>query len=76
MVLYILADSRVFYKVRLFQINFDFITHLLIIEAKDRSAKTITLRHTVAVAEIVIWYLQTAMVAANPIIIEFTSNLI
>jgi hypothetical protein len=54
MVLYILADSRVFYKVRLFQINFDFITHLLIIEAKDRSAKTITLRRTVAVAEIVI----------------------
>jgi hypothetical protein len=43
-----------FYKGRLFQINFDFITHLLIIEANDRSAKTITLRRTVAVAEIVI----------------------
>jgi hypothetical protein len=39
-----LTTSAMFYKGRLFQINFDFIDHLLLIEANDGSTKTITLR--------------------------------
>ena len=39
-----LTTSSMFYKDRLFQINFDFIAHLLLIETNDGSTKTIALR--------------------------------
>jgi hypothetical protein len=39
-----LTTSAMFYKGRLFQINFDFIAHLLLIEANDGSSKSIALR--------------------------------
>ena len=39
-----LTTSAMFYKGLLFQINFDFIAHILLIEANDGSTKTITLR--------------------------------
>ena len=39
-----LTTSSMFYIGRLFQINFDFIAHLLLIETNDGSIKTITLR--------------------------------
>jgi hypothetical protein len=44
-----LTTSAMSYKGRLFQINFDFIAHLLLIEVDDGSMKTIPLRpHSVA----------------------------
>lgn len=44
-----LTTSAMSYKGRLFQINFDFIAHLLLIEVDDGSMKTISLRpHPVA----------------------------